>query len=351
MLIRIAVILIFASNLLTHEVAAEPFGSLAGRDVGTSGIRHTVQSGKQEIEDGPTGIRLSVPFDIVTKSKRTKWGTNWKSSDNRLNIDTLNFTNQRTLKSVHQSLRSISGRRITHDRYDGTGFTLQGRDSDGSILHVEAIERGGEVRGISIVYSDWARGELAPVADRILRSFTPFPERRREPTISQPPAIDPAPPVATARPIAPSGSSMTPQMLHSIALEINHYARMCYSSSAQETRLLRLLNAGYDPEDTSASSPSSRGLVISLESALSRFDSLSIVDPRAFGKALESIWDVWRKEANLVSMSWTQISIDIVLLVQSSPSSGLRLIVHNPRNGCTKYVGPITVAGDATAPH
>lgn len=136
------------------------------------------------------------------------------------------------------------------------------------------------------------------------------------------------------------------QDLWPVALEINNYARVCASQAATspEAARIKLLNASADPQDAAASSETARSVVAQLESLLSRFDSLSIVDPRVYGSSIDTIWNVWRTQSNLVSLAWDKISIDIVLLVQGGPASSLRFIVHNPRSGCTKYVTPVSLA-------
>lgn len=202
-LLRIAVVIVTGCGGLLHFAHAGPFGSLPRHEGQADSIRHLAQSGQlREIVDTATGIRLSIPVDIVSGPRSSKWGNNWKASDNRLNIDTLNFGRQRTLRSVYDTLRSIRGRSLTQDNYDGRSFTLQGRDSDGSFIHVQASESSGEVRGLSIVYSAWARDQLAPVVSSVVRSFQPFPDTRPAPTPEPIAPVSPPPsaPVARADP-------------------------------------------------------------------------------------------------------------------------------------------------------
>lgn len=138
------------------------------------------------------------------------------------------------------------------------------------------------------------------------------------------------------------------QDIRNVALEIDRYARVCLGASAGDPRTIKLLSVSADEKDQVASSHQARSLIALLEGELSRFDSITIIDPRAFGASLDTIWDLWRKQSNLVSLAWDKIAVDIVLLPQSSPvpdrRDGLRFIVHNPRSGCTKYVGPLPVA-------
>jgi hypothetical protein len=140
------------------------------------------------------------------------------------------------------------------------------------------------------------------------------------------------------------------QDLRPVALEINNFARVCSGPSKQDARQITMMNASADPQDAAVSTERARSMIASLEYELSRFDSLTIVDPRAFGRSLDAIWDVWRQQSNLVSMSWDKISVDVVLLMQGGPGSSLRFVIHNPRTGCTKYIGPVPLAPAVVAP-
>lgn len=162
-------------------------------------VLHRVQAdaGFSEVTDRATGVRTNLPLGIVSGPYGAAWGSNWRASDNRLNIDTLNFRHERTLSSVYQKLRSIKGRKISNDSYDGSQFVLQGTDSDGTLFLVQCADRGGEVRGISIVYSKWARSELEPVVVAIVHSLDMFPGP------SSPPSYNP-PPLAYVQPPTPA---------------------------------------------------------------------------------------------------------------------------------------------------
>src|SRR5437764_12399 len=88
-----------------------------------------------------------------------EWGRNWRTSDRHLNIDTLKY-NDKTLRDVYNKIRNREGRTITKDSFGGSHFVLEGTDRDGSVIYVEAYERGSEIRGLSIVYTSSARTEL-----------------------------------------------------------------------------------------------------------------------------------------------------------------------------------------------
>jgi uncharacterized caspase-like protein len=146
----------------------------------------SAQTLTRTVDDG-TGVELALPTDMLVVKKRTKWGTNWQSANNRLNIDTLNFGSDRNLAEVYSTLKNIRGRRLTNNVFDQLRFVLEGSDSDGTWFYVTASERGGTVRGLSIVYSNKSSEQLAR---SIAGTFLPFPDAQ----IAQrgtPPPVEP----------------------------------------------------------------------------------------------------------------------------------------------------------------
>ena len=123
------------------------------------------------IVDNRTGVQVALPPDILASQIGTKWGMNWRSAANRLNIDTLDY-GTRSLIELHTTLRNISGRRITNSILDQSRLVLEGRDRDGTWFYVVAAQRGGVTRGLSVVYSDQAFHSLAQA---IVNSFVAFP--------------------------------------------------------------------------------------------------------------------------------------------------------------------------------
>ncbi len=130
----------------------------------------------KEVIDSLTGVKLSIPHGLVSGPTPAAWGNNWITADKRLRIAALRF--HKDLAAVYAPIRNRTGRRITLNEYDGTSFTLQGEDpAEGTVFHVQATERNGEVHGISITYERWARTEMVPIVSTIVRSYVPFPDR------------------------------------------------------------------------------------------------------------------------------------------------------------------------------
>jgi hypothetical protein len=128
------------------------------------------------LTDDVTGIRLGVPLALVGKPTRATWGSNWRAPGGRLSIDTLNFGSKRTLIELRETLGQRSGRTLDVDQLASDRLDLRGIDRDGTHFIVRILQRGSELRGLSIVYSRSAKDEMAPVADAVLASFVAFPE-------------------------------------------------------------------------------------------------------------------------------------------------------------------------------
>jgi hypothetical protein len=134
--------------------------------------------GLREITDDATGVRLSIPFAIVSAGKSASWGGNWSSADGRLKIATLNFRGRKTLRAVYEAIRGKAGRRLIEDASTAKSFRLRGSEANGALFYVLGDEENGEVRGLSITYEKSAEAELAPVVDAVVRSYRGFPSAR-----------------------------------------------------------------------------------------------------------------------------------------------------------------------------
>ena len=135
--------------------------------------------GFRELTDAATGVALSVPAMLLGPSQSNARGTSWTSKDNRLKIATLIFRNK-TLASLHEAIRVPPGRAVTQDISDAKSFRIRGHDGNGSTFYVQAEERNGEIRGLSITYEKSAGGELAAAVETIIRSFRGFPSSTGE---------------------------------------------------------------------------------------------------------------------------------------------------------------------------
>jgi WD40 repeat protein len=127
--------------------------------------------------DGRTGVRISIPVDIVGHdSTQQERGSSWTSRADNLSIDTLNFGNTRTLPELFSKMKGKAGRKITKEESRDDSFSLTGSDDHGSTkIYIRMRALNGEVRGVSIAFDSSAAARLDPVAAEMMSSFEPFP--------------------------------------------------------------------------------------------------------------------------------------------------------------------------------
>ncbi|HEV7600363.1 MAG TPA: caspase family protein [Bradyrhizobium sp.] len=163
------------------------------------------------IIDAKTGVRVSIPIDIVGKdSTNQQYGSNWGFRASNLSIDTLNFGSTRTLSDLYNAMKNKAGRNVTNSDLQTDSFFLKGNDDRGTTqFHVRVRQANSEIRGLSITYDTSARARLEPVVAQVLSSFEPFPGKVTtlatvvKPPVATPPVAPPAPQPA-AVPVAPS---------------------------------------------------------------------------------------------------------------------------------------------------
>jgi len=134
----------------------------------------------QQVNDTQTGVQLQLPAGVARSQKSTGYGLNWSSHKRRLNIDTLKFPASQSWETTLYKLRGVKGRTIDSEAHFDGGFTLEGRDRDGTKFIVRIEHRGSETRGISIVYSDRGKPKLDKLARRIYSTFQAFPEGQEQ---------------------------------------------------------------------------------------------------------------------------------------------------------------------------
>src|SRR6266436_4158106 len=68
----------------------------------------------KRIQDATTGIRVSLPLDILTVESDGSVGKNWSTADRRFKVSTVQFPPEQTLESAYQKLSTIKGRKLSH---------------------------------------------------------------------------------------------------------------------------------------------------------------------------------------------------------------------------------------------
>jgi hypothetical protein len=125
--------------------------------------------------DSTTGIKLSLPLNILHEGHPTKFGRTWFSSDRSIDVDILDFPPGQTLEVLYTTLSARHRRILDKSEINENSFTLAGRDPDGSRFEIIARRAGGIIRGLSVVVVEKRKGQYERFLEQIIRGFDPFP--------------------------------------------------------------------------------------------------------------------------------------------------------------------------------
>src|SRR5262249_23127364 len=100
----------------------------------------------RSVVDETTGIRISLPLNLISNEKTTRLGKHWAWADDSINVDTFAYSSERDFERIYANLKAISGRVLSRDEWTSTAFLLAGHDRDGSNFHVEVRRSGDSVR-------------------------------------------------------------------------------------------------------------------------------------------------------------------------------------------------------------
>jgi hypothetical protein len=130
--------------------------------------------GWELIEDAKTGVRLGVPEKLVPRLDASRSGTRWSSAQGQIQIETFRFS-EAALPALFDEEKKASHRQITSSTLKPDNFVLLGVQGLKNFL-VRADARGGEVRGVTILYDQATEGTMTRVAIAVASSFVGFPD-------------------------------------------------------------------------------------------------------------------------------------------------------------------------------
>jgi len=122
--------------------------------------------------DNATGVKLAIPTALLVGAPTIeRWGRNWKAQG-KLSIDTINWGNGKTLQEWYDELLR---RYPNAEKEKGRDrIVFKSKETGSFYFHVEGRSNSGEVRGLSVV---WTQRNLAPVVEAIVASFDAFPKK------------------------------------------------------------------------------------------------------------------------------------------------------------------------------
>ncbi|MCK1732628.1 peptidoglycan-binding protein [Bradyrhizobium sp. 138] len=132
------------------------------------------QFGFKQYTDTDVGVSVGIPFALLGKSGKTKWGRHWDNS--LVSIDLLRFGTEVSLKDLHDRLISINGRTVAYDRLVENDWFVISAFENGAAVYVRANlvhfpDQPAEIRGFSIWMSKDRPKSYQAIAPAMLSSF------------------------------------------------------------------------------------------------------------------------------------------------------------------------------------
>lgn len=126
------------------------------------------------IDDASTGTRLGVPEQLAAHTTATRTGSRWRSAQGQIQIETFRLR-EASLPALYEDERKRAHRHVASGQIDADSFIIIG-EQDLKKFVVRAQARGGDVRGVSVLYDQATEGMMAPIAVAIAGGFVGFPD-------------------------------------------------------------------------------------------------------------------------------------------------------------------------------
>ena len=130
--------------------------------------------GWQLVEDAKTGARLGVPEKITPHVGASRSGTRWSSTQGQIQIETFRLA-EAALPALFDEERKTAHRQITSSNLKPDSFVILGVQGLKYFL-VRADARGGEIRGVTVLYDQATEGTMSRVAINVANAFVGFPD-------------------------------------------------------------------------------------------------------------------------------------------------------------------------------
>jgi hypothetical protein len=130
-------------------------------------------------EDPATGARLGLPEKLVPHAGASRTGSRWTSTQGQIQIETFRLA-EAALPALFEEQKKVSHREIISSALRPDSFVVSGVQGLKNFV-VRADARGGEVRGVTILYDQATQGIMGRVAVAIANSFAGFPDPNAAP--------------------------------------------------------------------------------------------------------------------------------------------------------------------------
>ena len=193
------------------------------------------------IEDAGSGARLGLPEKLVPRVGVSRTGSRWTSAQGQIQIETFRLT-EAALPALFEEEKKASHRQVTSSALKPDSFVIVGVQGLKNFV-VRADARGGEVRGVSILYDQATEGIMGRVAAAIASSFAGFPDPNAAPL----PGLRRTVEYGTAIVVSSDGDLLAPARLtdecQAITVPGLGHAERVAADSASNLALIRLYGA------------------------------------------------------------------------------------------------------------
>ena len=193
------------------------------------------------IEDAGSGARLGLPEKLVPRAGVSRTGSRWTSAQGQIQIETFHLT-EAALPALFDEEKKASHRQVTSSALKPDSFVIVGVQGLKNFV-VRADARGGEVRGVSILYDQATEGIMGRVAVAIASSFAGFPDPNAAPL----PGLRRTVEYGTAIVVTSAGDLLAPARLtdecQAITVPGLGHAERVAADSANNLALIRLYGA------------------------------------------------------------------------------------------------------------
>ncbi len=193
------------------------------------------------IEDAGSGARLGLPEKLVPRAGVSRTGSRWTSAQGQIQIETFHLT-EAALPALFDEEKKASHRQVTSSALKPDSFVIVGVQGLKNFV-VRADARGGEVRGVSILYDQATEGIMGRVAVAIASSFAGFPDPNAAPL----PGLRRTVEYGTAIVVTSGGDLLAPARLtdecQAITLPGLGHAERVAADPANDLALIRLYGA------------------------------------------------------------------------------------------------------------
>jgi hypothetical protein len=128
--------------------------------------------------DPATGIRIGLPAKLVPHAHEAARGTRWSSPHGEVQVETFRIKNPalKLAALFEQQKKEPVTRKVATSVLHDDNFFISGIEGLKK-FSVRARLRGGEVRGVTVLYDQAMEGIVAPAMLPMANAFSPFPER------------------------------------------------------------------------------------------------------------------------------------------------------------------------------